>query len=184
MKKSKILVPAVILTVICLLCAAALVVTNSLTAPKIAQREKQTQQATMAKLIPSATAFHDAALPDGTAYFRAEDAQGDALGTVWNTAATGYGGDITVMTAVSPDGAVLGVEILSLSETPGLGMKAENASFLTQFVAKRMGIAVSKNAPAGNEIQAITGATITSRAVTLAVNTALKNAAKIGKDGQ
>ena len=59
------------------------------------------------------------------------------------------------------------------SAIDGLGMKAQNASFLDQFKGKVKDIAVNKNSASGNEIQALTGATITSKAVTAAVNGAL-----------
>ena len=70
-------------------------------------------------------------------------------------------------------GAVTGISPLELNETAGLGMKAQNASFLDQFKGKVKDIAVNKNSASGNEIQALTGATITSKAVTAAVNEAL-----------
>ena len=58
-------------------------------------------------------------------------------------------------------------------------MNATKPSFLEQFIGKTLGIAVNKNEPAENEIKALTGATITSKAVTSAVNTALEYYAEI-----
>ena len=63
-----------------------------------------------------------------------------------------------------------------MSETAGLGANASKDSFLGQFVGKISGITVTKNAPAENEIKALTGATITSNAVTAAVNAAIEAA--------
>lgn len=78
-----------------------------------------------------------------------------------------------IMTGIDKDGAVTGISPLELNETAGLGMKAQNDSFLDQFKGKVKDIAVNKNSASGNEIQALTGATITSKAVTAAVNEAL-----------
>lgn len=77
------------------------------------------------------------------------------------------------MTGIDLEGKVAGISPLELNETAGLGMKAQNESFLSQFKGKVKDIAVNKNSASGNEIQALTGATITSNAVTGAVNAAL-----------
>jgi electron transport complex protein RnfG len=76
-----------------------------------------------------------------------------------------------VIIGITIDGSVSGVKLGDNRETPGLGTKAANAPFITQFAGKliTMPITLVKKAPAGNEIQAITGATISSRAVTTSV---------------
>ena len=81
------------------------------------------------------------------------------------------------MTAVNADGTVKSVAILDVSnETPGLGQNAAKESFYTQYEGKTSGISLLKNgaASAKNEVNAVTGATITSTAVNKAVNKALK----------
>ena len=86
----------------------------------------------------------------------------------------GYGGDIQITVGITADGTVSGVSFLSISETAGLGMKAQEPSFYEQYVgvqAERF--YVSKDGGEGEPIDAISGATITTRAVTGAVNTAL-----------
>ena len=99
---------------------------------------------------------------------------GSVSGYVFTTVAKGYGGDIKVMTGVDADGKVSGVEILEISETAGLGMNAKKPDFLSQYVGKSGEIFVSKDKPGENSIDALTGATISSRAVTGAVNNALR----------
>ena len=89
------------------------------------------------------------------------------------------------MTGISAEGEITGVVILDHSETPGLGANAERASFTDQYKqpAPENGITLVKNkAPAEGEIEALTGASITSRAVTNAVNAAIEqyNAVKGG----
>lgn len=89
----------------------------------------------------------------------------------------GYGGDIELMVGIAIDGTVTGVSVLSSSETPGLGMKAGEVLApqfaghrVTQFEWVKTGKTVE------NQVDAITGATVTTKAVTGAVNTALNYA--------
>ena len=107
-------------------------------------------------------------------------ASGDTIGYVFKTSAKGYGGDIDLMVGIDTSGKVTGVSILSISETAGLGMNAKNESFINQYIGKSGTIGVSKNGTSDTEIQALTGATITSKAVTSAVNTALSLYSQIG----
>ena len=79
----------------------------------------------------------------------------------------GYGGDIQITVGITSDGTVNGISILSISETAGLGMKAKEPSFYEQYVGKNpTKFAVSKDGGDGEQIDALSGATITSRAVT------------------
>ena len=86
----------------------------------------------------------------------------------------GFGGNIQITVGIKKDGTINGVSILSISETAGLGMKATEPSFYNQYVNKKADkFVVSKDGGDGEQIDALSGATITSRAVTGAVNTAL-----------
>jgi len=78
---------------------------------------------------------------------------------------------------VSSDGTVSGVSIIKMSETSGLGANASKESFRAQFVGQSGTLAVSKD---GGSIDALTGATITSRAVTSGVNSALEAVKALG----
>ena len=94
---------------------------------------------------------------------------------VIRTAAEGYVDEIQVWTAVEPDGTVVGVAIRTLHETPGVGRKAlRDETFLRQFLGTR------GNADIGTNVDGITGATVTSRAVARAINAA--SAAVTGVD--
>jgi len=79
------------------------------------------------------------------------------------------------MTGVSSDGVIQKISILDISETPGLGMNILKEENIGKFAGKSGTLTVVKNKsnPAGNEITAMTGATVTTNAVTTAVNTAL-----------
>ncbi len=86
----------------------------------------------------------------------------------------GFGGDIQITVGITDDGTVNGVSILSISETAGLGMRAQEPSFYTQYEgANTDHFYVAKDGGEGEPIDALSGATITSRAVTGAVNAAL-----------
>ena len=101
-----------------------------------------------------------------TAAYRAGD-----RGYVVRVAPNGFGGAIDMMVGVDVSGAVTGVAIVSQSETASLGANCTREDFRAQFTGKTGTLSVSKD---GGEIEALTGATVTSRAVTEGVNTALE----------
>lgn len=104
------------------------------------------------------------------------DASGAPLGyVVTATSKDGYGGNITVSVGITAEGEVKGIEFLTLAETAGLGMNAAQPEWKGQYAGKTVDqFTVTKSgASADNEIDAISGATITSNAVTGAVNSAL-----------
>lgn len=110
----------------------------------------------------------------GTVY-QALSEQGELLGYVINVSSKeGYGGEIALMMGVRLDGTLNGISILEIAETPGLGMQAEDV-LVPQFADKlATAFNITKTgATADNEIDAISGATVTTRAVTNAVNTGL-----------
>jgi len=87
----------------------------------------------------------------------------------------GYGGDIQVSVGIAADGTSKGIEMLTIAETVGLGMNAETPEFKAQYADKSVDafVVTKTGASTENEVDAISGATITSNAVTNAVNTAL-----------
>jgi Na+-translocating ferredoxin:NAD+ oxidoreductase subunit G len=108
----------------------------------------------------------------------AEDASGEVIGYVISvTDHNGYGGDISFSLGIQNDGTVNGIAFTSISETAGLGQKAKEEKFSSQFnglSAANAPMEVVKTTPsADNQIEAISGATITSKAVTGGTNAAL-----------
>lgn len=87
----------------------------------------------------------------------------------------GYGGDIELLVGVHADGYVTGIDIIKHSETPGLGAKAPEPEFKDQFIDKALSELTVVKSPvtSDNQIQAISAATISSKAVTVAVNQAI-----------
>ena len=174
-----ILIPTIVLFLIAFVCTALLAVTDSFTAKKIEDSKIQNEIDTRDKVFPNAKRYgKDEKISyenkDYT-YCAALDAQGNIIGYVFTTNAKGYGGDVVVMTGIdSKNGKVTGVETLEMTETAGLGMNAQNPSFRNQYVGHTGQFEVVKNNPTGDhEIQALTGATITSKAVTTSVNLAI-----------
>lgn len=100
---------------------------------------------------------------------------GSTLGVVIQvTSKEGYGGDIQFTMGVQNDGTVNGISILFISETAGLGMRANTEEFKSQFAEKNVDAFVyTKSASQENEIDALSGATITTNAVTDGVNAGL-----------
>jgi len=108
------------------------------------------------------------------------------IGYVVKVSSKGFGGPIEMMVGVSGDGLLKGIKILKHSETPGLGDHANKPEFSNQYMDKSIENSlevVKREASSDNEIQAISGATITSKAVTAGVNEVIefikKNFSKI-----
>lgn len=171
-----ILVPTVSLLIICGVVTALLAGTNALTADTIAQQDADKAAASRSIVLPAAKVFKENS-ENGIDYYTGYDGS-DLVGYTFTTAEKGYGGDVQVMTGITAKGEVSGVVILSHDETPGLGANAVKDSFTSQYKQPLTfdggQFTVIKNAePKDGEIEALTGATITSRAVTAAVNDAV-----------
>lgn len=169
----EILRPTAVLFIICVVVAAALAGTNMLTADRIAQLEAENAEASRKIVLPAAEEFTS---QDNDAYYTGE-AGGETVGYVFETGSSGYGGTVKVMTGIDTEGNITGVVILSHDETPGLGANATKPDFLNQYLqpAPEDGLDVIKyQTPAEGQIEAMTGATVTSTAVTDAVNQAIE----------
>lgn len=172
----------VVLGLITLITALLLGFVNQITAPLIEANNKKTLDAAMAEIIPDAqfeelevsaeaAAPADKATPKIAGVYKATVSGTDA-GYCVQVVPTGFGGDITVIVGIGTDGTVAGAKVTKHGETPGLGAKAQqDPAWIAQFAGKPAdgSLAVTKD---GGDVNAITGATITSRAVTLGVNTA------------
>lgn len=164
---------AISLFLICAVAAGLLAAVNSVTAPKIAANAAQAENEARKGVLPAAEDFAEKTLDDGTVYYEGA-AEGKTVGYVFTVSSAGYGGEIKLTVGINSDGAITGLTILSINETPGLGMNAKKESFISQFTGKSGKLSVVKNkTPGDGEILAIASATITSKALTNAVNDAL-----------
>lgn len=111
-----------------------------------------------------------------TAVVEARNEKEEVIGYAFSVLShDGYGGDIDVCIGISLDKTITGVEIISLNETTGMGMRATEPAFIEQYKDKKVDafVVTKTGKSAENEIDAISGATVTSNAVTNAVNMAL-----------
>lgn len=153
-----------------------LALVNHLTRPIIDRLAEEKRQAAMAAVLPGEDLSYSPlnitgeGVSDANGVFQG----GDLLGYCVQSSANGFGGAIRLMVGIDPNGAVTGVVILSHSETAGLGARAQtDPAFAQQYVGRSGVIGVAPSAADSDHIQAISGATVTSRAVTEAVNRAL-----------
>lgn len=177
-----ILKPASTLFIICLVVTLLLSLTNLITYKKIEQINKETTEASLKVVLPGASSFADSA--DKTCSIGKNGT--DTVGYVFTAKAKSYGGDLNVMTGIDTSGKVTGTVILSINDTPGLGLNAQKESFRDQFkqAVPQKGFEVIKSGSAGDgQIEAMTGATITSNAVADCVNQAVASYQKIVKNG-
>ena len=170
------------LTVTLLLITAVVAVilagVNSVTAPRIADLNARKTQEAVEAVLPGGgveVAFTDSTGLVATVY------QGDA-GYAVKVNPSGFNGTVSMMVGVDNNGSVLGISIISQTETAGLGaVSAADTSageaFRGQFAGMSGSVSVSKD---GGQVDALTGATITSRAVCTGVNAALNAVAKLG----
>ena len=177
--REDIIKPVGVLLAICIIIPLALSVTNKVTAKKIAELEAANSKKNMQSLI-DADNFEEC--ENGEITYYAAINGGKTAAYIFTESSKGYGGDVSVMTTIKPDGTVAGVAILDVSgETPGLGQNAAKESFFSQYIGLKKGVSVLKNGAKAenNEVDAVTGATITSTAVTRAVNAALDDFEKV-----
>jgi len=142
------------------------------TAPVAAQKAEEMKQDSMKSLVPDAEHFTEVAGHDG--WFAAEQG-GQAIAYIVPSESKGYGGKIKMLVAVTADAKVIDFSILEHNETPGLGDNAQKPAFRQMFAGKGADkLEVTKDPGNKENIQAMTGATISSRAVTKAVREAVE----------
>ena len=182
---NKIVKNTLILTVITLIAGLALGVVYEITKDPIAQVQESAKKEAWQAVFPEAdlNEFEETELDQDAADQAIADmgvnatidevcTVGDEGYVITTTDKDGFGGSIQITVGITTDGTINGVSILSISETAGLGMRATEPSFYGQYEGKQTDkFVVSKGD--GEPIDALSGATITSRAVTGAVNAAL-----------
>ena len=166
----------IVLFAICAATALLLGLTNYVTAPFIAANNEKTTQEAMAAVLP-ADSYDEVEYTGDDAMVQAVYKAGDAGYVVEVKPATSFSGNLTIMVGVDNTGACSGISITSTGETSGLGSNASKPDFQAQFVGKTGEVKVTKD---GGDIDALTGATITSRGVCEAVTSAIAAAASMG----
>ena len=161
--------------ILCAICASVaflLSFVNAVTLKPIAENEESLRKNAVVELFGSDTVVYSS-IPcdrgDVQGVFVVSDG-GAECGYFVSVTPFGFGGRMELVVALDPDGAVLGVKIISHSETPGLGDRIESESFLSQFVRK---------GSEGAKVDVIAGSTISSRAVAEGVSTAVSALSEI-----
>lgn len=167
--------PAVVLFVIAAVAAALLGFVNAITTEPIAVAEAEAKATNMQAVLDCSDWGEEQTVTDSiiTDYTPGLDEGGNTVGYAFSVTTTGYSSGLKLMVGIDMDGVITGVSIVDCSnETPGLGANAAQPYFYEQFTGKSGELTVVKSGTAGDsDIQALTGATITSTAVTEAVNT-------------
>lgn len=193
--KNKIIKDALALTLITLVAGVALGGVYEITKDPIAKQEAQAKAEAYEQVFTDAAAFEAVEMDDTLTktirdqldqegykaqsieeVMRAEDQSGETPGYAFTVVTSeGYGGDIRFSMGVQNDGTLNGISILSIGETAGLGMNADTPAFKDQFVGKQVEkLQYTKNgATQDDEINAISGATVTTNAMTNGVNAGL-----------
>ena len=149
-------------------------VTGPIATAKAAEMKEQS----MKELVPQADKFVPV---EGKKDTYIAEKGGQKVAFIIPTEPKGYGGPIKLLKAVSTDGTVLDYTVLEANETPGLGDRGAKSPFKDQFKGKKAeNLEVTKDAGVKDKIQAMTGATISSRAFTRGVKEAVEEAAKMG----
>ena len=166
---NKIFKPIVVLCVICVVITGALAATNSKTAPVIAEAKAAAEKAARSELLPEADDFQEVAGVEAdnvTAVFEATN----GTGYVITSTAKGYGGTMTVMTSFTPEGQIKQVKVTEAAETQGIGSNvSDNAAYWDTYA----GLDGTQALVLNQDVDAYTGATISSRALNSAVNAAI-----------
>lgn len=159
------------LTLACLLSGAVIAGTFAVTDPIATKERANLKNKAMTELVSQAQEFKAI---DGKTDWYAAMKDGKVIAYVVPAESKGYGGAIKMLAAIAPDGKVMEYKILQHNETPGLGDKATEPKFKKQFSGKGVEDLEVVKVPTEKNIQALTGATITSRAVTKGIKEAVE----------
>lgn len=167
--------PVVVLTCICLIVTALLAYVNTVTSPIIEDSEQKEAQAAMAEVLSEADGFEQIEF-DKSAESVSEIYQAkNDTGYVFILITKGYGGDMKLICGIKSDGTIEATKTLSHSETSGLGSKTAEDPYKSQYVGK--------NADTLKDVDAISGATISSVAYINAIEDAV-NTFELIKEGK
>jgi len=150
------------LMIITLVSGLALSLTNQLTKEQIEINQELNIKRSLAKINPDVINFER-----NEEYYFIHDKDDKLTGMVINLEAEGYSSTIKFLVGIEPGNKITGISILDQQETPGLGANIEKDEFLDQFIGKEIkGLKLKKD---DGNIDAVTGATISSRAIVDAI---------------
>lgn len=174
----EILKPALVLFVITCVASGVIALASAATSGIVAENDLRAQTEAISAVLPEgvdAVSYELRSTYDGKHnYHEYFDESGERAACVIEVETVGYGGKMKIFVGLNADGVISGVDIVSHAETPSLGAEIEKPKFIDQFIGKSGGLTLVKRGASGSsEIDAVTAATISSKAVTDAVNSAL-----------
>ncbi len=165
-----------ILAVICIVASGLLAGMNSLTKSRIIAQAQTEEDAALREVMPFGECFDPIKKGEDIIYYKVRDKDGKFIGVVFKASGKGYSSVIDTLASMTEDGTIVAIKILNQNETPGLGARVAESSFRGQFSDKNIqGLA---------NVQAIIGATISSKAVIDSVQEKAKEIQKLIKDGK
>ena len=165
---NRIFKPIVVLGVICVIVTGALAATNGVTAPIIQAATEAAETAARTELLPadSFTEVKDLAVETVSGIYTADN----GAGAVITASGKGYGGDVVVMVAFGPDDTIKQIKVTEQAETKGIGSNVVSSE---EYWANYAGVSAEKALVLNQDVNAYSGATISSKAVLSAVNSAI-----------
>ena len=167
--------PVLILVLISLSAALLLALTNSLTAPYIADAEREREEKALSLVLPAATGFESVAVPAGapatvSAVYRAENGTGYAF----RIETAGFAGGLKLLIGIDEGGRITGLSTLATNETDGYGKKCADSTYASQYEGKDASL---------SGVDAISGATKSSKAYESAARDAFSAYALLTEGG-
>lgn len=148
-----------ILGIICVVAAGLLSGVNSLTKPRIAAQALAEENAGLKEVLPGADKFEAVKEKEEIIYYKGYDSNGKLIGVAFKATGKGYSSLIETLVGMLQNGRIVAIKILFQNETPGLGSRISESNFINRF----------KGINNVSGVEAITGATISSRAVIASV---------------
>jgi electron transport complex protein RnfG len=146
-----------VLAIICVVASGSLAIVNAVTRPKIIAQAQAEEEMSLKEVFPEGAKFDPVKSGEGIVYYKVFGRDDKVIGIVFKAQGKGYSSIVETMAGMKLDGTITSIKILNQNETPGLGANVIEPSFTDRFKGKDI--------PGLNNVQAITGATISSKAV-------------------
>jgi len=163
-----------ILAIICAVASGLLAGMNSLTKAKIIAQAQAEEDSALREVMPEGEHFEPVRKGEDIIYYKVNNKDNKFIGVVFKASGKGYSSIVDTLVGMSQDGTIAAIKILNQNETPGLGARIAEPSFTGRFA--------NKNIQDLSGVQAITGATISSKAVLNSVQEKVKEILELIKD--
>ncbi|MCK4401673.1 RnfABCDGE type electron transport complex subunit G [bacterium] len=174
----KILKLAIVLFIIAAISGAILGITYTVTKEPIAKQVKLEEEKALKDIFSEATSFNLITCKDGYIYYEVY-AKNKLIGYALDASGKGFCGTIKIKVGMNLNKTIKSIRITSQNETPGLGTRIKRTKFTDQFMNKTLKQVLLKKDSCEGTIDALTGATISSRAVSVAVQKSVTEFLKI-----